>query len=147
MRPALRLAFVAAAFALATPGVRAETRDACTPDATRLCPGAIGNVATTTACLVAHKAQLSATCRGVFAFAEPVADLAPPAPAAVARTHPARPSLARRHVARAHAARVYRRVRIARPYHIPRFDQAEAEAEVHTQYRYRTPYLPYWVFP
>lgn len=43
-----------------------------------------------------------------------------------------------RHVARAswHGA-----------YHIPRFDQAEAEAEVHTQYRYRTPYLPYWVFP
>ena len=32
-------------------------------------------------------------------------------------------------------------------YHIPRFSQAEAEAEVHTQYRYRTPYLPYWVFP
>ncbi len=32
-------------------------------------------------------------------------------------------------------------------YHIPRFDQAEAEAEVHTQYLYRTPYLPYWVFP
>ena len=27
-----------------------------------------------------------------------------------------------------------------RAYHIPRFNPAEAEAEVHTIYRYRTPY-------
>ena len=146
MRLAFRLAFVAATFALATSGARAQgtdaQRDACTPDALRLCQATIPNVARTTACLVAHKAQLGPSCRGVFAFAEPVADRMTPAEADHVRPH-SRPRLAYR-------ARPHHRIHDARrvvPYHIPRFSQAQAEAEVHQEYGYRTPYLPYWVFP
>ena len=130
-------------------------RDACTPDAMRLCRADVSNVARTTACLVAHRAQLSATCRDVFAFAEPAAYSAPAQESRprLAGARPGHAHVAHPHSARARVAQPYRehrRVYLTRrafPYHVPRFDQAEAEAEVHTQYRYRTPYLPYWVFP
>ena len=109
MHPALRFAAVTAAVVLVAP-----SSSACAPDALRFCDAVLPNVARTTACLAAHRADLRATCRRVFVFAE-------------------------------HSARVHRHVRIARragPYHIPHFDQGEAEAEVHEIYPYRTPY-PY----
>ena len=139
MRPAVRLAFAAAALVLTGPGAKAGMaggpQDACMSDAMRFCRDAT-NVAGTTACLVAHRARLGSTCRGVFAFAEPVADRKPVR--AVYAMH--------RQVA--HAYRVIPHHRLARraPYHIPRFDQAEAEAEMHAQYGYRTPCLTYWLF-
>ncbi len=43
-----------------------EQREACTPDAFRLCSSAIPDVARVTACMEAKKASLSAPCRAVF---------------------------------------------------------------------------------
>lgn len=55
----------------------AAQREACTPDALKLCPGTIPDVAKTTACMKAHMGELSPGCRAAFAAAPP----APPAPA------------------------------------------------------------------
>jgi hypothetical protein len=46
--------------------VTAEQRDACTPDAFRLCSAAIPDVGRVTACMPANKARLSPPCRAVF---------------------------------------------------------------------------------
>ncbi|MCX8253503.1 exported protein of unknown function [Beijerinckiaceae bacterium RH AL1] len=43
-----------------------EQREACTPDALKLCSDTIPDVAKTTACMKAHEAALSPRCRAVF---------------------------------------------------------------------------------
>jgi hypothetical protein len=58
----------ASAGALAFTPTQAQ-RDACTPDAFRLCSSEIPDVSRVTACMVAKKASLSAPCRAVFAAA------------------------------------------------------------------------------
>lgn len=44
----------------------AEQREACTPDAFRLCSSAIPDVARVTACMKANEDRLSPPCRAVF---------------------------------------------------------------------------------
>lgn len=46
-----------------------EQREACTPDALRLCSSEIPDVSRVVACMVAKKASLSAPCRAVFEVA------------------------------------------------------------------------------
>ncbi len=43
-----------------------EQREACTPDALKLCSDTIPDIAKTTACMKAHEAALSPRCRAVF---------------------------------------------------------------------------------
>ena len=124
MRLALRLAVVAAAMILVTTPAGAQGTDAqraaCAADALTLCPDTIPDVGRTRACMAAHFVSLRPRCQAVFEGATP------PRP--------------RRHYAR--IRRSYRTARGTGAYHIPRFNQAEAEAEVHEIFPYRTPY-PY----
>lgn len=63
----LIFAFAAPATAFAQQhGGSAEDQMACTPDVYRLCAGNIPDEDAITACLRAHKPQLSAGCRAVF---------------------------------------------------------------------------------
>ena len=70
-RPALS-SRVAAAFvfaALSAPAFAqgtAEQREACTPDAIKLCSDTIPDIDKTKACMQAHEAELSPRCRAVF---------------------------------------------------------------------------------
>lgn len=43
-----------------------EQREACTPDAIKLCQDTIPDIPKTTACMKAHEAELSPRCRAVF---------------------------------------------------------------------------------
>ena len=45
---------------------------------------------------------------------------------------------------RHHHRHAWHSAHVGRAFHIPRFSQAEAEAEVHTVYRYRTLFGPPW---
>ncbi len=75
----------------------AEQREACTPDALRLCADTIPDVGRTSACMRAHKTELSPRCRAAFA------PEAAPAPTLAARVPAPRVSareLARKRVAR-----------------------------------------------
>lgn len=58
----------ASASALAFTPTEAQ-RQACTPDAFRLCGSEIPDISRVTACMIAKKASLSAPCRAVFAAA------------------------------------------------------------------------------
>ena len=49
----------------------AEQREACTPDALKLCSDTIPDVAKTTACMKLHEAALSPRCRAVFNETDP----------------------------------------------------------------------------
>ena len=75
---------VLAAFALSAGAAQAqgtpEQRAACTPDAIRLCQDTIPDVDRTTACMSAHRSELSARCQAVFD--------APAKPTHIARTPP-----------------------------------------------------------
>ncbi len=64
--------------------VSQQQREACTPDAFRLCSAEIPDVSRITACMEANKARLSAPCRAVF---EAVNVQAPTAPA-IRKRHP-----------------------------------------------------------
>ncbi|VVC54751.1 hypothetical protein RHAL1_01651 [Beijerinckiaceae bacterium RH AL1] len=84
---ALALALLAAsslalpAHAQGTP----EQREACAPDAIRLCQDTIPDIGRTTACMRAHPAELSPRCKVAF-------DAAAPAPAAAPRVARAKPT-------------------------------------------------------
>ena len=64
---------LAAALTLAAGAARAEItdaqREACTPDALRLCQATIPDIEKTTACMKAHVSQLSPRCKVAFAEA------------------------------------------------------------------------------
>lgn len=75
-----RLAILAALLLLSAGTARAqgtaEQREACAPDAIRLCSDTIPDVERTRACMQRHEAELSPRCHALFAAATPA-----PAPA------------------------------------------------------------------
>lgn len=72
-----RYLLLAAALGLGVAQARAqgtpEQREACTPDALRLCSDTVPDVGRTTACMAAHRAELSPRCRAVFDAGAPAA--------------------------------------------------------------------------
>ena len=68
-RAGLMLAFAVSVSALSSSSsfaFSAEAQQMCTGDAFRLCSSEIPNIPAITACMVKHKADLSAGCRGVM---------------------------------------------------------------------------------
>ncbi|MDR3485770.1 MAG: hypothetical protein P4M05_12765 [Bradyrhizobium sp.] len=68
-RAGLMLAFAVSVSALSSTSsfaFSAEAQQMCTGDAFRLCSSEIPNIPAITACMVKHKADLSAGCRGVM---------------------------------------------------------------------------------
>ena len=55
----------------------AEQEQLCTGDAMRLCSSEIPNVDRITACMMAHKSQLSAGCKSVFGATAPTTNATP----------------------------------------------------------------------
>jgi len=65
----LMLAFAVSVSALSSTSgfaFSAEAQQMCTGDAFRLCASEIPNIPAVTACMIKHKADLSAGCRGVM---------------------------------------------------------------------------------
>jgi hypothetical protein len=68
-RAGLMLAFAVSVSALSSTSsfaFSAEAQQMCTGDAFRLCSSEIPNIPAITACMVKHRADLSAGCRGVM---------------------------------------------------------------------------------
>ena len=89
-RAPLGAVVLSGALALATGSARAQgtdaQREACTPDALKLCQATIPDVDKTTACMKAHFAQLSPRCK--VAFNEVAGSPASPEPRREAVTPP-----------------------------------------------------------
>ena len=101
----------ASALAQGTP----EQREVCAPDALKICADTIPDVSRTTACMRAHRSELSARCQAVFE------DMPAKTPTRVARSlPPTRPE-------------VLRQPRMAHP---PRRDRVAAIAPVRPMHRH-----------
>jgi hypothetical protein len=94
MNAAVRLATIALlAPAVACAAITAADRSACTPDALKLCAAAMPDVTRVTACMMAHRSELSAACRAVVAAHQTVPHARrSPKPHAVAVPRPRPPA-------------------------------------------------------
>ena len=89
-RTTLALAFTLATLSTAAVAQTAQEQQACMNDAFRVCSSTIPDRARTTACMVQHKAELSAACQVVMAKYAP-AESAPVQMASVKPAHVAAP--------------------------------------------------------